>query len=257
MGKTQVAPHVYRLSFPDYVDYLVDEANRLIQVQIGPGTEAATWRHLLLDQVLPITMGEAGDLVLHGAANLFGHQAIAFVAPSGGGKSTLATSLSSLGYPMISDDFLRLEFAEQILVWPSYPGSRLGQDSRDFLQLQTHSQLKVAEYTQKFRITKAFPGWPSRAFPLRALMFLRQGETPMLEKIRPGRAVAELTRSAFRLDFSDKIKVQQFWSQIGRVVREVPLFNLIYPRDYQGLSDVHQTIMHHTQMKTNLAQSDL
>src|SRR5262249_3845168 len=51
-------------------------------------------RHLLIDQVVPLTLSHRGVPLLHASAVVVGGRTVAFVGPSGSGKSTLAASFA-------------------------------------------------------------------------------------------------------------------------------------------------------------------
>ena len=59
--------------------------------------------------VLAYLLVRRGHVVLHGSAVDTGDGALAFVAPSGGGKSTMATLLCADGAALVTDDVLRVD----------------------------------------------------------------------------------------------------------------------------------------------------
>ena len=133
---------------------------------------AATLRHLLLDQVLPLALGRMGRMAIHASAvHVPGLGAVAFAGGPGSGKSTLAAALARAGCAVLSDDCLVIAVRSGG-VWaiPSYPGVRLWPDAAS--RLGYRGRL-VAHYSDKVRV--ATGGLPSGDCParLRAL-FLRR-----------------------------------------------------------------------------------
>lgn len=59
--------------------------------------------------VLAYLLVRRGHLVLHGSAVAVDGHAVAFVAPSGGGKSTMATLMCADGAALVTDDVLRVD----------------------------------------------------------------------------------------------------------------------------------------------------
>jgi hypothetical protein len=87
------------------------------QCLIGPGGDRILcaplrghnrW-HLLIGQGLPIAAALQGLEVLHASAVCVGSTAIAFVAPSGSGKTSLALHLLAHGAHFLADDVVALE----------------------------------------------------------------------------------------------------------------------------------------------------
>ncbi|HVS62368.1 MAG TPA: hypothetical protein VMT85_02575 [Thermoanaerobaculia bacterium] len=69
---------------------------------------AATAAHHLFSHALPLWLETRGTRVLHASAVAFGAGAVAFVGPSGVGKSTLCAELVRAGCAFVADDALAL-----------------------------------------------------------------------------------------------------------------------------------------------------
>jgi hypothetical protein len=63
----------------------------------------------VINRVLPVALHAAGALCLHGSAVSLNGKAIAFLAPRGHGKSSLALALSQIGGRILTDDALPVE----------------------------------------------------------------------------------------------------------------------------------------------------
>ncbi len=83
----------------------------LTQVTVHPvvGADPGIAVVLASGAVLAYLLVRRGHAVLHGSAVATDDGAIAFVAPSGGGKSTMATLLCADGAGLITDDVLRVD----------------------------------------------------------------------------------------------------------------------------------------------------
>src|SRR5262249_34143533 len=86
--------------------FLVDPPNRAVVAFPSIGVPALTLRHLLLDQVVPMLLGNVDHLVIHASAVAGAAGAVAFIGPSGSGKSTLAAALARDGRHIVTDDCL-------------------------------------------------------------------------------------------------------------------------------------------------------
>lgn len=83
-----------------------------------PGAAAP---HCLITYALPLWLETRGVPVLHGSAVTFGERAVAFVGPSGGGKSVLSVELLRLGCRFLADDGLALR-RDAAGRWRGYQG---------------------------------------------------------------------------------------------------------------------------------------
>ena len=121
-----------------------------------PGCTQATLTHILLDQVLPRLLTGRGDLVLHASAVEIDGMAVAFLGPSGRGKSTLAGALDRAGHPCLSDDVVRIcRVGDDLQTYGSYPGLRLFPGHAERLLEDRTSAGRVATYTDKERFACA------------------------------------------------------------------------------------------------------
>ncbi len=99
----------YLLRYPDLADFHLLPKAKEIRCYPNPNTPLETIRHLLLDQVMPLTLSERGKLVLHASAVVTPEGAIAFLGETGRGKSTLTASFAQRGFSVLTDDCLLLE----------------------------------------------------------------------------------------------------------------------------------------------------
>ncbi|MGN6189411.1 MAG: hypothetical protein ACTHOE_10960, partial [Conexibacter sp.] len=73
-----------------------------------PGDAARDWQRALEELALPCASLLLGNEALHAGAVALEQGAVALLAPSGGGKSTLASALLEAGGTLLSDDVLAL-----------------------------------------------------------------------------------------------------------------------------------------------------
>ena len=121
----------YLLRFPRCADFVISADGRAIEAWPARTTSDGRLRQLLLNQVLPRLLGHTGRLTLHASAVRVDGFAIAFAAPTCGGKSTLAASLHLAGFPALTDDGL-IVVMNNSQPWglPLYTGLRLRTSSR-------------------------------------------------------------------------------------------------------------------------------
>ena len=242
----------YLLRFNKLADFLINKHGRKIVCLSKPGIPKETIQHLLLDQVIPLVINLRGGEALHASAVLSPQGVIAFIGPTGSGKSTIAASLLLAHYPHLSDDCLTLiEKTKAIYVIPAYPGLRLWKDSLAFLFGDNGDCNLVAHYTDKLRsvIENRPRTYCTVPQPLRRLYSISLLHNPkkktniLIEPLSPRESFMALVQCAFRLDIKDNnMLIRQFYF-LGRVASKVSVRRLIFPRNFSILPAVREAIV--------------
>jgi hypothetical protein len=90
------------------------------------GDRPCDWRRLLDELALPCASLLCGNEALHGGAVAFDGGAVALLAPSGGGKSTLCAALLEHGGTLLSDDVVVLADRDgRVVAEPGAPALKL------------------------------------------------------------------------------------------------------------------------------------
>jgi hypothetical protein len=239
----------YLLRFPELADFEVSADGTRVQGFPAPGVPSPTVEHLYLNQALPLALSRQGKLVLHGSAVDIGGLGVAFLGESGRGKSTLAASFATGGDRFLTDDGLLLEWAgSRCMIVPSHPSIRLWEDSQDALVNEHVAMAPAVSFTSKAR----FLAGPDIAFcdqaqPLRRLYFLGDGqvETPTVEPLRPAEALIELVKHSFLLDIEAQDGLARHFDDLSRLAALPIYFRLDYPRRYDALAAVRETVVRH------------
>ena len=192
-----------------------------------------------------------GHLVLHASAVALGGQAVAFVGHSGDGKSTLAATLRHEGGHFITDDILLLSTrGREYSAVPSYAEQRMWEDSASALFGGQRERASVAHYTDKVSVNLAHEGGgiAEEPVPLARIYVLATSEPATEDEIAVepftlSEAYVRLLDQTFRLDITDKERMRLEVSQLGDLVRAIPVRRLSYPRDYDALPRVRQAIL--------------
>jgi len=98
----------FRIWAPHHGRHLVSPDGTAIQSAL-PRRNTLGWQRLFFAQTLPLAAALQGLEVLHASAVVLNGRAVAFTAPSGTGKSTLAAHLVAAGASFLTDDVLALE----------------------------------------------------------------------------------------------------------------------------------------------------
>lgn len=233
-------PPVWKTTFPDGCrvriergvarDYLFVYGPRAV-FHLGPGAsmlrcapedpEDPNWQRFLLDTVLHCTALLQGRHALHGGAiELADGGVAAFVAPSGGGKTTLAAELIRRGGLLCADDIVVLErHGEQILAHPSPPmmNMPLAVDAAEFAD-------PIASFPEEQEQWVSVRRASSEAKPLAAIFVLERshGAQLALEPLQP----TPLHLLGHSLGFSHVANAADRLALFGDVVERVQVFRI-------------------------------
>lgn len=192
----------YRIWGPAYGSNVLSTDGHRLRGDLGEGGMAA-WQRLLVAQALPFAAVLQGLEVLHASAVAIDRGAIAFVGPSGAGKTSLALELCRRGAEFLADDVLALEDLRGELI--GHPGSPVvGLDLAEAERLRAAgvdggTTLSV---DARERVERVPAG--AEPLPLRALFFLdRRADGPEVPRFEPAADARMLIASTFNLVLAD------------------------------------------------------
>jgi hypothetical protein len=239
----------YLLRFPALADFEVSADALTVACHPAPDATDDTPRHLYLNQVLPLVLSKLGKLVFHASAVEVEDGAVAFVAESGRGKSTLAASFSASGFRFLTDDGLVIEEGDKgFHAVPGHPSIRLWQDSREALVGAGPEIAPPLPFTSKAR----FPAGHEFAFcqeprPLRRVYFLGDGSAPVLTLARMSAtdALVEWVRHSFLLDLEERPLLASHFDRVAKLANQPLCYRLDYPRRFEELAHLREAIVGH------------
>lgn len=112
--------HGYLIRGPRYGSHFLSRDGRQAIV-VPEGAPDGCWQRLLIAQVLPFAAALQGLEVFHASAVATPLGAVAFLGPSGAGKTSLAVELCHTGAEFLADDVLALEREGETLI--AHPGT--------------------------------------------------------------------------------------------------------------------------------------
>ena len=245
LGRPEAAE--YRLHLGDDIQVDVLSGNKIVVVA-RDGLDDTTLGHFLSDQVFPRMLAGSEELVLHAGAVRIGAGAALFIGASGLGKSTLVTSLDQAGSALMGDDAMVITSLDgDHYARPVYPSLRLMPDSIRALlpaDIETHP---VANYTTKQRVDVPIASARSALATTISAIFLLavspdEGQIK-LRRLTIANACMAFVQNSFALDPSDTARARDRMEQASALARQVPAFELSYPRDYARLPEVRQAIL--------------
>ncbi len=191
----------------------------------------------LLNRVLGTALFLDGLLPLHASAVITTEGTIAFLAPKGFGKSTLALALHSIGAGFVSDDTLPVDPGDPVVVRPGIPSARV---QADVLRVLGVASGAGTERDGKRLLTFAPTTRARDALRLRALYLL----DPSAATDEAGHPAVDVERrplapalSAISVIAHVKIgrmlgpeAARPMLARAAQVLRSVPVFSLRVPR---------------------------
>lgn len=198
--------------------------------------------HFIAATVLPKALDLAGRLVLHGGCVELGRQTALFIGTTGVGKSTLTVSFSLEGYPAWCDDAVMVEVSERVVT--SRPisrkmhlrkGAQVGLLGGAYCDEPLASRLSYV--CDK---TVLLPPPVSAIFVINASC--EKGDV-FIQELSPADAAMAVVANSFAFDPDDASAAARRMKMASDLVRQVPVFGLHYPRDFEALPKVRREVL--------------
>ena len=188
--------------------------------------DAATY---LIGPALAFLLRLRGALALHASGVAVDDVAVAFVGPHAAGKSTVAAAFGRRGFPLLTDDVLRLTRDDGCWSVEPFGGIlRLWPES-ELIVLQSHGTLpRITPTWDKLALTIGERGTKPALDRVRlgAVVFLDPREpgevAPRLVALRPAETVLRLAINSSASHLLDTARRAEEFVAIDTLVREVP-----------------------------------
>lgn len=237
----------YLVHFVNQAEFWVSSNGTEILCRAEPDLYKPTFRHLFLDQALPLALSRRGLAAFHASAVEISNSAIAFAGASGQGKSTLAAYLVEQGGQLITDDCLVIRYGgEAIHVVPGYPGVRLWRDSLTFVAPQAEDSVPLFtdrdkhRYSSKARLADGL-------VRLRRFYFLQPATdgTCSIDVVKGAALIREIIGSQFLLDSEDPWELETRFQAATMLAGSGLCYRLTVPRDLSRLPECAARIAEH------------
>jgi hypothetical protein len=238
------------LSFADC--RLLVRDGREVVVEPRPGADPAAVRWCLLGAGVNFLLAQRDAFVVHASVVAVGGRAVAFVGPSGRGKSTTAAAFLAAGHDLLADDVAAIvvdadadegdaatgDVDAAARVVPGFAAVKLAAEAVVGVDLAAEraGDGPVAD-KQFYRPTSAAVA--TAPVPLAAIYLLDDGAAVGSEPVAPGAAVVELLRETHTVaTLADPAAAATALTGAGAVVDAVPVRRLTRPRSFDALPAV-------------------
>jgi len=220
------------------------EGGHHVTVSPVPGVDERLVRLVLTGPVLGVVLAQRGRPVFHASVVASGHAggAIAFMARTGEGKSTMAAAMYKAGYHMLSDDIMPVDLnGETPLVPPGFPHTKLWSETAAVLVDDAAALAYLApDYDKRSRpITERFAAAPA---PLQAVFVLETGAGVHIEKLSGHQALGALLPhwygALFNGQLVDILGRERHFRETAALAERVPVYRLTRPRCFERLPEV-------------------
>ncbi len=189
----------------------------------APGVADEAMLHFILSSALGSILHLRRQLALHASAVAGCGGAVAFIGDAGWGKSTLAATLHTRGYPMIADDIVAVRgTGSENLVYPGLPEFRLWPDTLRSLGADVSSLPAVFPGEEK-RVHTVRDGVQGQPLPLKRLYVLTRGAAHAISPLAPVAATLELIRHTYGVQVLHPIMPAQHLLQCTALAQSVPI----------------------------------
>ena len=203
----------------------------------------------LVGPVLSFVLRLRGDFALHASAIATPSGAVAFAGPHGAGKSTTAAAFGRLGFPVVTDDILRITPARH--AWLTHPLGgidRLWPDGESMLFGGEQRLDCITPNWNKRALSIGSGGVPPADGPLRlaGVIFLMPDEaavTTALAEVAPAEAAVFLAANASAAHLLDGPARAREFHHVTAIAASVPCAALSRPSASRSMSETVAALM--------------
>ncbi len=231
------SPREVTVTYPRVGTFLVRDGCE-IQVELESSATDEDAHPLIVGPLFGILLHQRGLIVLHGSCVGIDGSAISFMAPSTGGKSTMASVLCARGYDLLADDITALDPASAAAwVQPAYPQLKLWPDAIEFLGQQPDSLPRVHPSEDK-RLLNTSDRFAATRYGLKQIYVLDEGDDCRIDRLTPREAMMELLGNSYCADLPGYVSATAYFQKCAALAKTMPVYRLTRPFHLDRLTEV-------------------
>lgn len=239
----EAGPTGYRLTYGGQATFVVSRSGDRIAADgaVHTGVDYASY---LSGSVLGFVLRLRGLVPLHASAVAVEGRGVLFVGESWSGKSSLAAAFSLLGYPLLSDDIVRVDaIAGQVVAYPCQPLLNVWGDSAAALFGSIHGNAYQKHALPMLAAGCQFHSTPAPIGVVYVLTERGTGREPVIRDLPPRDAFITLIRHSYGGCFlNGEMRAHEF-GVISRLVEQVPVRELTLADDLRTLVKSCRTLV--------------
>lgn len=223
---------------------------KIVRYALWPGALETDIQHFLTGPVISIALQLQGHVLLHGAAFVVDDGCVAFVGNHAAGKSTLAASLITAGFDVLTDDVLPLRPPTGCDAWfarRSVPWVKLDEDSLAAIGKTPDGLARASSATTKRRVPLDPLGSLETEYRLSALFILSPQDSLQTQlratPIVGVEAAGKILRHMYASDALVRQRAMIAFEACARIAQTVPVRELSYYRSFENLPAIRQAIL--------------
>jgi hypothetical protein len=222
---------------------------REIVVDPLPGVEERVLRLAILGPSLGVLLLQRGLPVFHASVVGLSSGAVAFLAPKGHGKSTMAAALHMRGHDLVADDIMVVDSdRDQLMARPGFPQFKLWPESAQAIGQDPESLPIVYPGLEK-RARRLSNGFSQEPQPLQSIYVLGIGEEIEIVPLPPKDALLHILPHWYGAMFDGELLrvfgLGNHFRECTRLVDRVPIYLLKRPPSLDMLPDVAGAVEKH------------
>jgi hypothetical protein len=191
---------------------------------------------------ISILLHQRGFLTLHASCVKIGKYAVAFMGPSGTGKSTVTAALHVRGHGIVADDVTVIDnFGPKPAAYPGYPGLHLLPDMADFFQdrLDRPARIDADDQKAKYQVHRGFSQSPA---PIKRVYLVSDGSEVEISPLEGHKAVYELINNSYWIRLTHDFRPASYFLQCARLYDQIPILRLTRPRTVSALAELAKLV---------------
>jgi len=229
-GYNLTEPNRITFHLPGLATFVIEDGQR-IRVFQSPDADPEHIRAYLLGSAIGAAMHQRGMLPLHASSVRTTQGVVAFSAPRGFGKSTIAAGLWQRGFDMLSDDILALNenASGQFACLRGAPALKLLPDAVSRLDMNGATPKEMNDITGKYYMS-IDPVSVSDELPLWRMYFLHEGSQIRIRRLAGPESMAQAVSNIYRPELIGLLNAQRrLLPQMASVVSAASSFSLERP----------------------------
>jgi hypothetical protein len=244
----QSIPGGLLMTWAGAVRFLLSD-NQIVTVEAAPGTEEASIRNMILGPILGVMLYRLGYHVFHASVIALPQGGVAFLAPKGHGKSSLAASLVQRGHRLVSDDLLVYQDDAQIRAEPGIPVIKLWPDALRAIGVDPARCPRISPEVEK-RVLNLQNRIVQQPVIIRALFVIQAGQKIEVLPLVPREAIARVMPNWYGMLFQGDLlpffNLKRHLQESSQLVNALPVYLLRGPISLDNLDEACRVIECHT-----------